>query len=132
MKPRVSPWGFVASLTALFLFTGCESMQYSQYQGQQRAWPTGSALTTGVYDVPVYRGWPEKPYDVIALIQFDQANVDWNQGDAKQAAKMAAGAGGDAIILLPGGADPSPTSAAMRKDLAVGDNRSVAVVVKWK
>lgn len=130
MKPRVALGLVVASLS--ILLTGCESMQYNQYQGQQRAWPTGSTLTSGVYDVAVYRGWPEKPYEVLGFIQFDTANIDWNEGDAKQAAKQAAAAGGNAIIILPRGGDPSPTTAAMRQDLGLAGDRSVAVVVKWK
>lgn len=115
-----------------FVLTGCEVMSFSRYTGEARAWPTGSAFTEAVHAVPVYRGWPEKPYDVVGLIQFDNPNVDWNRGDIMQAAKKAREAGGDAIILVPKGADPSPTVAEMRRQLGITGSHTVAVVIKWK
>lgn len=75
-------------------FTGCESMNFSRYEGGPRAWPTGSALTEGSYAVPVYRGWLEKPYDVLGVVRFANSNADWNRGDIKQTAEEARKAGG--------------------------------------
>ncbi len=130
MKPPLLLRLVASSL--LLVFAGCESMMYSRYDGPQKAWPVGSSLTDGVYEVPVYKGWPEKAYEVLGVVQFDNPSIDWNRGDAMQAAKQAKAAGGDAIILLPKGGDPSPTGAAVRQDLGLAGDRAVAVVVKWK
>ena len=116
----------------LITLTGCEGMKFAKYTGEQRAWPTGSSFTDGVFDVPVYRGWPEKPYDVLGFIQFSNPSTDWNQGDVKQACRQAKQAGGDAIILMPKGTDPSPTTVATRQHLGIRDSQSAAMVVKWK
>lgn len=64
--------------------------------------------------------------------KFSNSNIDWNQGDLKQAAGEAKRAGGDAIILMPKGADPSPTAVATRQQLGLDASQTVAVVVKWK
>jgi hypothetical protein len=116
----------------MLALTGCDTMSFTRYAGEPRAWPTGSAFTDGTFDVPVYRGWPEKPYDVIGLVQFDNPNVDWNRGDMIQAAKKARAAGGDAVILVPKGTDPSPTITESRKQLGITGTHTVGVVVKWK
>lgn len=114
------------------ILTGCEVMTFARYSGEPRTWPTGSSFSEAVYDVPVYRGWPEKPYDVLGLVQFDNPNVDWNRGDIMQAAKKAREVGGDAIILVPRGTDPSPTMLDMRRQLGITGSHTVAVVIRWK
>ncbi|MCZ7635832.1 MAG: hypothetical protein M5U12_07165 [Verrucomicrobia bacterium] len=130
MKPN--PWPPLLAALLMVLLTGCDTMTFSQYSGGDRVWPTGSAFTEGVFAVPVYRGWPEKPYTVLGLVQFENPNVDWNRGDMMQAAKKAQAAGGDALILLPKGADPSPTVTETRKQFGITGDHTVGVVVKWK
>lgn len=129
MKRLILP---LFALVALLTLTGCEGMKYAPYGGPQSSWPTGTSLTDGVYDVPVYRGWPEKPYDVLGFIQFDNPNIDWNRGDAMAAAAEAKKAGGDAMILIAKGNDPSPTIASTRQQLGLDAGRTVGVVIKWK
>ncbi|MCB9913187.1 MAG: hypothetical protein H6827_09345 [Planctomycetes bacterium] len=107
-------------------------MKYRQYGGTASKWPTGSAYTDKMFDVPVYRGWPERNYVVLGSVEFNSPNVDWNQGDMKQAARMAKEAGGDAIIIIPRGEDRSPTTATARRELGMSDARQVAVVIKWE
>lgn len=130
MKPRV----ITAALSAVLLVAlcGCESMPFTPYNGQSRAWPTGSSFSDQVYDVPVFRGWPERSYDVLGAITFSNPNIDWNQGDIKQAAKRAKQAGGDAMIMLPKGAVGSSNMAALRQDLGLSDNKTAGVVIRWK
>lgn len=129
MNKLLPPLLLVLSLIAL---TGCEQMQYRQYGGVPSSWPTGSAFTDKVFDVPVYRGWPERRYVVLGSVEFTNPNIDWNQGDMKQAARMAKEAGGDAIIIIPRGADQSPTTTTARQELGMVDARQVAVVIKWE
>lgn len=129
MKPAlVSLLGSLALLT----MTGCGGMQFAHYGGQQKAWPTGSSFSDQVYEVPVFRGWPERSYEVMGSIAFENANIDWNQGDVKQAARKAKAVGGDALLMLPKGDVTSPTLAALRTDLGISSSRTTAVVLKWK
>lgn len=126
------PLTFVGLAGALLLVTGCETMGFTKYSGAQRSWPGGTAFNTGDYAIPVYAGWPEKPYEVLGFVQFDQAGVDWNRGDIKQAAVKARDAGGDALILMPKGSDPSPTVSETRQQLGITGSETVGMVVKWK
>jgi len=119
-------------LFALIALTGCEGMRFSQYPGEQRAWPTSAALADAVYDVPVYRGWPEKTYEVLGFVRFDNPNTDWNRGDLKLAAREAREAGGDALLVISKGADPSPTVTTIRQQLDLSSSQTVGVVLKWK
>jgi len=116
----------------IMTLTGCEGIQYSQYNGPHKAWPTGSAFSDVVFDVPVYRGWPEKAYDVLGHIQFSNPNMDWNQGDIKLVAHKAKEVGGDAIMMIPKGEVTSPSLASIRNDLGIGSNQTIALVFKWK
>jgi hypothetical protein len=121
----------LASLLVLAL-CGCEGMRYTQFSGQGKAWPTGSAFTDKAFDVPVFKGWPEKSYDVLGHIAFANPNIDWNDGDMEQAARMASQSGGDAILLLLKGDVSSPSMVSMRSDLGISADQTVAVVLKWK
>ncbi len=107
-------------------------MRYSQYNGSHKAWPTGSAFSEVVFDVPVYRGWPERSYDVLGHIQFKNPNMHWNQGDMKLAASKAKQMGGDAILMIPKGDMTSTTLGAVRNDLGIGSDQTIALVLKWK
>jgi hypothetical protein len=122
------------SLSSLMLLglLGCGSMNFTKYAGDQTAWPAGSSFSDKVYAVPVFRGWPERPYEVLGVVQFNNPNIDWNEGDVKQAAGQAKAAGGEAIILMPKGTESSPTSAALRTRLGITGGQTVAVVLKWK
>ena len=122
----------ILGFLALITLTGCEGMRFSKYDGPETTWPTGSAFTDKIFDVPVYRGWPEKAYDILGYVEFANSNIDWNQGDMKQAARKAREAGGDAVILMPKGDVHSPTSATTRTQLGITGSHTVAVVVKWK
>lgn len=124
-------FGLLGSLFILVL-TGCEGMRYAQYSGPVKTWPTGTAFSDKVFDVPVYRGWPERPYEVLGRVEFKNPNIDWNQGDMKQAARMAKQAGGDALLLIPKGDTTSPTLTAVRGDLGIDASRMVGLVAKWK
>jgi hypothetical protein len=119
-------------LSLLIFITGCDTMTYSHYTGQVKAWPTGSAFSDKVFAVPVYRGWPEKAYDVIGFIEFTNPNVDWNDGDMKQASVKAKAAGGDAMLIVPRNEATSPTLAKVREDVGAPGDRTIALVLKWK
>jgi hypothetical protein len=110
-------------------------MRYSQYTGQKRNWQTANAaMAETQYKVPVYRGWPDRPYDVIGSIRFVDRNKYWDDGVINMACTMAKRKGADAIIIRYGaeygvgmitgsGADPQIVTAA---------NDTTALAIKWK
>lgn len=55
------------------------------------------------YAIPVYRSWPERPYDVIGSVRFEDPSKYWDDGVIRKAAKVGKKNGGDAIIFRPGG-----------------------------
>ncbi len=119
--------------TVLLLYsTGCEGMKFAKYQGEQKAWPTGTAFSDKVYAVPVFRGWPEKPYDILGRIEFSSPGVDWNEGDVKQAAAKAKELGGDAIMMVPKGDPNNQGMANLSKDIGLSGGGAAALVLKWR
>ena len=80
-------------LSFSLLFTGCATMDYTAYQGQQRNWPTATgAFVKEVAGIPVYHGLPTKPYHVLGIINAVDA------GDVALARRCRT-LGGDAIII---------------------------------
>jgi hypothetical protein len=94
-------------------------MRFSEYTGHDASsylgtWPIGpgtmaegahgGGLFTSALDVPVYRGWPEKEYQVLGSIRFDDPNKSWgyDEGGLKAAASEAKHHGADAIIIRQG------------------------------
>jgi len=52
--------------------------------------------------VPVYRGWPEKPYVVLGSLSMEDPNAEWDDGDISAAAAEAKKRGGEGIIVRRG------------------------------
>jgi hypothetical protein len=51
---------------ALLILAGCADHEYQQYQGQQQNWPTAPGAFVEMKDgVPVYYGYPPRPYVVL-------------------------------------------------------------------
>ena len=93
---------FFLSFTVVILTAGCGApLRYSQFRGTQ-AWTTTSGTMVEQRAIPVYRGWPDKPYIVIGSIRFEDPNVQWNDGDTDRAAHLGKTKGGDAIIMRVG------------------------------
>lgn len=83
-------------------------MRYSEFVGHDSsstfgAWPTssGTMAETG-YSVPVYRGWPDKPYEVLGSLRLENPNQTWDEGDFAIAARQAKAHDGNAIIVRHG------------------------------
>lgn len=93
------------SLLALtLLFAGCASdkFTFSRYSGSPREWPTDreSLAEEGKgYEIPVYRTWPDKPYEVLGSIRHKYPYRWWNDGTIKDVSKMAKKNGGAAMVI---------------------------------
>lgn len=84
----------------LFVGVGCVRVEYLDYRGVQ-AWPTGSAFVQDVDGTPVYEGLPEKPYDVIGLIDvYDDKPFFHSDSTKKKVLEFAKEHHADAIIWL--------------------------------
>jgi hypothetical protein len=85
---------------AVISLSGCADHEYQQYQGQQQNWPTApGAFVQMKSGIPVYYGYPPRPYIVLGIIE------ETSRGRFANAVEGAAHAirkeqGGDAIIVL--------------------------------
>src|SRR5262245_12807304 len=90
------------------LLSGCVPIRYAEYHGQDAnsfygMWPTGQgAMVETSYKLPVYRGWPEKPYYLLGSLSFPDQNKTWDEGIVSAAAREAKGKKADAIIIRQG------------------------------
>jgi hypothetical protein len=118
---------------AACVLTGCAPFRYSEFTGHQ-VWPTGpGTMADNGYPVPVYRGWPEKPYKVIGSIQFADPGAGWDDGDTKRAARLAKKKKGDALVMRFGAEAGVGAIAGAAADPNVFSMRQVAaLVIKWK
>ncbi len=93
MKPRFST-------LVLLLLCGCVRVEYLDYRGVQ-AWPTGSAFVQDVDGMPVYEGLPEKPYDVVGLVDvYDDQPFFHSDSTKKKVLDQARKHHADAIVWL--------------------------------
>jgi len=105
--------------TAAASLCGCTPMLFSEYTGHDATsylgtWRLGpgtmaerehgGGLFTSGLAVPVYRGWPEREYQVLGSLRFDDPNKSWgyDEGLLKDAASEAKKHGADAIIIRQG------------------------------
>jgi hypothetical protein len=58
------------------LFAGCATADFTPYSGSQQDWPVApGAFVETKYDVPVYHGTPDRPYQVMGYLSADTAPV---------------------------------------------------------
>src|SRR5581483_4207827 len=67
--------------SACVLVSGCVPMRYSELTGNNRnnlTWPQGKGtMAETSYSIPVYRGWPERPYEVLGSVRFVDPGKYW-------------------------------------------------------
>jgi hypothetical protein len=113
------------------LLTACQPMRFTQYNGGQETWPAGTSFSAQVFDVPVYYALPERSYDVMGYIQFEDPATKWNLGDIKLAAALAKNRGGNALLMLMGGQPDTPTLRSFRQALGLDGDHTTAAVLRW-
>jgi len=56
--------------TLAVVLCGCSSSDFHPYVGQQQKWPTSpGTFVDSQYDVPVYYGYPARPYSVVGMME---------------------------------------------------------------
>lgn len=120
-------------ILSLSLFSACAPSHYSSFGGKQ-VWPTTKgAIPDSAYVVPVYRGWPERPYRVIGSIPFEKNKSDWSDKDTAQAALTAKRKSGDGLIISSTLEMGLEAVKAMAVDTQVFPQPKMTVlVIKWK
>lgn len=115
-----------ALLLLLPLFAGCASQHFSEYSGAQ-IWLTSKGGTAdSSHALPVYFGWPERPYRITGCIQADNCKDAWRVTDTAKAARLAHSKGGDALMIHCDAAALRCLSCPIPRDQAT------AYVLKWK
>lgn len=96
-------------------------------------WPVGSGtMAETSYRVPVYRGWPERPYKVLGSIRCEDPNKYWDDGVISMAASMGKSKGGNAIIIRQGSEFGVGKITGMKNDPSVFTyNQTTALVIRW-
>lgn len=113
----------LATAICAVAFTGCVNLRYSKYTGLDTSsrygpWPEGSGTMAETrFAVPIYRGWPDKPYKVLGSLSHEDPNARWNDDFFAAAANEAKKHNGDAVIIREGAewgvskiADTKPSS----------------------
>ena len=120
---------------------GCVPLRYSQYTGTDSSssfgfgtWPNShGTMAETSYAVPVYRGWPEKPYVVLGSLSCPDRNANWNDDFFAEAARQAKTHKGDAIIIRQGAEFGVSKIAGSRTDPMVisSSYQTTALVIRW-
>ena len=84
------------------------------------------------YRIPVYRGWPERPYKVLGSIRFEDPNKYWDDGIISKAARVGKRKGGNAIIIRQGSEFGVGQIVGMKNDPSqFSYNQTTALVIRW-
>ncbi len=109
-------------------------MRFSQYSGSRRFGPVQpEAMAETSFSLPVYRSWPDRPYETIGSLRFEDPNKYWDDGVIAAAVSGAKSKGGDAIIIRYGSEFGVSGLAGFGDDPALlRQNQTTALVIKWK
>lgn len=117
---------------AVLVQIGCSPMRYSQYTGRDTVWPNSvGAMAETAYAIPVYRGTPERPYQVIGSVRFEDPRRYWDDGIIRKAANVGKKKGGDAIVLRFGSAAPGSWLDQWTSRPTGYGEEPTALVIKW-
>jgi hypothetical protein len=116
------------------------NMRFSEYTGKGVLdWETSQgALADTSFDLPVYKGWPSKPYVVLGEIYHRDERRTWREREMRDAAKGAKKVGGEAIIIRwtsESGVAAFTGSAGITRTTAVDPGlrpRNTALVIRWQ
>lgn len=124
--------GFVVALLSV-LASGCSPMRYSQYTGKSTVWQTSDGtMSETSYAIPVYRGWPERPYKVLGSVRFEDSRKYWDDGVIRMAASTGKRNGGNAIVIRQGAEfGVAKITGAVNPSLSVWRDQTTALVIRW-
>lgn len=124
---------FLVSLLGMTI-TACTPMRFSQYSGSRKVWPiVQESMAETSFALPVYRSWPDKPYEIVGSVRFENPNQNWDDGIISKAVSEARSKGGNAIIMRYGSEFGVGGNIGAAEDPSVwSQNQITALVIKWK
>jgi len=126
--------GFLTLLGAALLgmfAPGCSPMRYSKNTGKSTFWTTSvGTMAETAYAIPVYRGPPERPYEVIGSVRFVDPRKYWDDGIIRMAASTGKKHGGNAIYIPSFGAPGSWLDSFISRPAGY-DQETKAYVIKF-
>jgi hypothetical protein len=85
------------------------------------------------FALPVYRTWPDKDFEVIGSLRFENPNQNWDDGVISSAVSAAKRKHGDAIIIRYGSEFGVGGNVGFGEDTSEwSQNQVTAFVIKWK
>lgn len=142
----VAKLGIAPLLASLLLLASCgtlaplgPAMRYSEYTGKDVSsflgtWPVGQgSMAETSYRIPVYRGWPEKPYRVLGSLSSPDANKQWDEGMISAAVWEAGHHKADAIIIRQGAEFGVSQIAGAKSNPSVlwSSYQTTALAIRW-
>ena len=97
--PRVLLSCILSCFVLLSALSGCVRVEYLGYRGDQ-SWPTGAAFVKRVQGYEVFEGLPQRPYEVVGLIDVYNEDPFASYQSRGRVIKLVRQKGGDAIIWL--------------------------------
>ncbi|PWU13106.1 MAG: hypothetical protein C5B50_20095 [Verrucomicrobia bacterium] len=122
------------------ILAGCVPMRYTEYSGHDTSsytgtWPVGpGSMIESDHAVPVYRGWPDKHYQVLGSVVCPDINKYWNDDVVNAAAQEAKKHKADAIIIRQGAEfGVSQIAGTSRNDVSVlaSSYQTTALAIRW-
>jgi hypothetical protein len=138
MEYEVSRRSLPATLSAvaclLLVSSGCSPMRFSQYSGSRTFWPVSQeSMAETSFALPVYRDWPDKRFEIVGSLRFQDPRKDWDDGVINAAVSAAKHQGGDAIIIRHGAEfGVSANIGSVDDSMVWSQNQTSALVIKWK
>jgi len=111
------------------------NMRFSEYTGYDALdWEMSvGALADTSYKLPVYRGWPSKPYAVIGDVRHQDERKQWEEGEFRDAVRAAQAVGGDAMIIRHGSeAGVRAITGAASSVGIFAQAQTTALIIRWQ
>jgi len=84
----------------LVAISGCAYVQYTPYEGNDPSVPlSNGAFVNREYALPIYQGFPPRPYKVLGLIEASERAISY-EGTYHAAVRVAKAKGADAVMIL--------------------------------
>jgi len=100
-----------------------------------RHWQTmPDSIAETSFKLPVYRTWPDRPFEVLGTLRFENPNKYWDDGVINEAVAAAKSKHGDAIVIRSGSEFGVSENIGSSEDPMqfTQQHQITALVIKWK
>ena len=109
-------------------------MRFSNYTGYDAYdWETAvGALAEASYKLPVFRGWPNKPYIVLGDVRHQDRRKQWEEGEWRDAVQAARAVGGDALVVRRGSEAAAAATTGTATAGVYAQPETSALIIRWQ